>query len=187
MSQKTTIRDIASACGVAPSSVSRVLNNRAGEVGPETRQRILDTVRRMNYRPNQTLDIPSEVIHTLGIITSFSGVSWEQSGYFHSLIDSLLRVISEHHHNGLIYTAHIFNSEPQQSIRQYCDGRCDGLMLLAPFEGTPLAAALLERGFPLVQRIFSGGGNSQRGNRRSGESASGAVCGAHEKNCDWRK
>ena len=48
----TTLADIARALGVSKMTVSRAINNHP-EISPETRDRILEAARRMNYRPNQ--------------------------------------------------------------------------------------------------------------------------------------
>ncbi|MEP7074553.1 MAG: LacI family DNA-binding transcriptional regulator [Acidobacteriota bacterium] len=47
----TTLSDIAATIGVAPMTVSRVVN-RTGYVSAETRQKVLNAVKEMNYRPN---------------------------------------------------------------------------------------------------------------------------------------
>lgn len=156
MSAKPTIRDIAKSCGVAPSTVSRVLNNHPGEVGEETRQRILDVMRHMKYRTGQIHHTSVGKTYTLGIISGISGADYYHEGYFHSLIDSLLGVIAEYQQNGLIFAPHIFHDAPQQSIRSYCDGRCDGLLVMAPGLESLLVKSLRERGFPLVLIGLSG-------------------------------
>lgn len=46
-----TIRDVARTAGVSRQTVSRVLNSR-GEITPATRQRVLDVIERLGYRPN---------------------------------------------------------------------------------------------------------------------------------------
>jgi len=48
----TTIADIARALGVSKMTVSRAINNHP-EISAETRARILEVARKMNYRPNQ--------------------------------------------------------------------------------------------------------------------------------------
>lgn len=49
-----TLRDVARQCGLSPSTVSGVLNNRANTwASLETRQRILDAAESLGYRPNQ--------------------------------------------------------------------------------------------------------------------------------------
>jgi LacI family transcriptional regulator len=48
---KLTIKEVAREAGVSTATISRVLNN-TGYVSSEARQRVLDTVDRLNYRPN---------------------------------------------------------------------------------------------------------------------------------------
>lgn len=49
----TNIKDIAKACGVAVSTVSRVLNDHP-DVAPETRSRVMDAVSALHYVPNNS-------------------------------------------------------------------------------------------------------------------------------------
>lgn len=50
--KRVTIKDIAKACGVSTTTVSRVLNNKVGCCSPETEKRILEAVAETNFRPN---------------------------------------------------------------------------------------------------------------------------------------
>ncbi|MEC5423128.1 LacI family DNA-binding transcriptional regulator [Virgibacillus sp. C22-A2] len=50
---KYTIKDIARETGYSISTVSRVLNNKSEGMTNETRQKILQTVAKLNYQPNQ--------------------------------------------------------------------------------------------------------------------------------------
>lgn len=50
--QKYTIGEIAEICNVSKATVSRVINQNPRGVGEETRQRILNTIQELNYRPN---------------------------------------------------------------------------------------------------------------------------------------
>src|ERR1043166_6592899 len=49
---RTTLADIARELGVSKMTVSRAINNHP-EISSDTRARVLETARRMNYRPNQ--------------------------------------------------------------------------------------------------------------------------------------
>src|SRR5262245_22408869 len=51
MQGKNTIQDIAAKAGVSRGTVSRVLNNHRS-VSAETRQRVLQVMEELNYRPN---------------------------------------------------------------------------------------------------------------------------------------
>lgn len=49
--KRPTIRDVARRAGVVPSTVSRVLNNYP-DVADQTRQRVLDAIQELGFRPN---------------------------------------------------------------------------------------------------------------------------------------
>jgi LacI family transcriptional regulator len=51
MTGRVTMSDVAEQAGVSLMTVSRVVNNK-GEVGPATRQRVLDIIERLGYRPS---------------------------------------------------------------------------------------------------------------------------------------
>jgi LacI family transcriptional regulator len=52
--KKTTLKDIARATGLAPNTISAILNNREYVwASTETRQRVLDTAKKLNYKPNK--------------------------------------------------------------------------------------------------------------------------------------
>jgi len=49
--RKTTIREVAQAAAVGVGTISRVLNS-SSQVSRETRERVLETIRRLGFRPN---------------------------------------------------------------------------------------------------------------------------------------
>lgn len=68
--KKVTIYDVARASGVSRQTVSRVINNRT-DVAPETRTRVMDVIRDLNYRPSavaQSLSRQKSFI--LGVVTA---------------------------------------------------------------------------------------------------------------------
>ena len=65
-----TIHDVARAAGVSPATVSRVLNTHEG-VSADLRERVLDAVRRLGYRPNsQARSLRTRATTVLGVIIS---------------------------------------------------------------------------------------------------------------------
>ncbi|MBZ0302773.1 MAG: LacI family transcriptional regulator [Anaerolineae bacterium] len=67
-----TIRDVAREAGVGVGTVSRVLNN-SPQVSPETRERVLDTIQQLGFRPNQLARQLSRGtrVRSLGVISPF--------------------------------------------------------------------------------------------------------------------
>jgi DNA-binding LacI/PurR family transcriptional regulator len=50
---RTTIRDVAAAVGLSPTTVSHALNGK-GRVDPATRERVAETAQQLGYRPDRT-------------------------------------------------------------------------------------------------------------------------------------
>ncbi len=68
MSRAPNIRDVARAAGVSYQTVSRVLNDSAS-IRPQTRQRVLDVIDRLGYRPNQAARaLVTSKSHVIGIL-----------------------------------------------------------------------------------------------------------------------
>lgn len=67
--RKTTIKDVAAAVGVSPTTVSLVLNNKSCRISEETRKNILNKAASMNYRPNQlAVSLISQKTNTIGLL-----------------------------------------------------------------------------------------------------------------------
>jgi DNA-binding LacI/PurR family transcriptional regulator len=146
-----TIRLVAKACNVSPMTVSHVLNGKAGEVSEETRERVLKVVREMGYRPAARKQTSAErKICTLGIVAGIPGDTLMLPGYYTEILTSLLRAADHAEQNVTLFTNSLLHTDSTRSLRVYCDGRCDGLVVIAPAIGSPLVKALEERGFPLV-------------------------------------
>ena len=66
--EMVTLKEIARACQVSPTTVSNILNGKP-KVSEETRQRVLKTVDKMGYRPNYIdQGMRNQKTSTLGII-----------------------------------------------------------------------------------------------------------------------
>ncbi|MCA9893313.1 MAG: LacI family DNA-binding transcriptional regulator, partial [Anaerolineae bacterium] len=51
--QTITQTDVAELAGVSRSIVSYVINNGPRQVAPETRERVLEAIKQLEYRPNK--------------------------------------------------------------------------------------------------------------------------------------
>lgn len=66
--QIASISDIAKALGIAPSTVSRALNNHP-DIGADTRERVHSYAKKVNYRPNAlALSLKNQRSSTIGIV-----------------------------------------------------------------------------------------------------------------------
>jgi LacI family transcriptional regulator len=68
---KTTIVDIAKACGVSPATVSLSLSNRPSRVSAETRKKVLEAAQALQYTPNYAaVSLVTKRTRLIGIIIS---------------------------------------------------------------------------------------------------------------------
>ncbi len=68
MTHRITMADVAHEAGVSLMTISRVVNNK-GEVSPATRQRVLDVIERLGYRPSGIArSLATQRTGTLGLV-----------------------------------------------------------------------------------------------------------------------
>jgi DNA-binding LacI/PurR family transcriptional regulator len=98
---KTTIRDVAAAAGVSRQTISRVLNDKP-DVAEETRQRVLEVIERLGYRPSIiarsltqgrscTLGVVSYGVQYFGPSHTLAGIEQEANELGYTLLLSLTR------------------------------------------------------------------------------------------------
>jgi LacI family transcriptional regulator len=98
---KITIRDVAAMAGVSRQTVSRVLNNKP-DVAPETRQRILEVIEELEYRPSSiarsltqgrsfTLGVASYGVQYFGPSHTLVGIEYQANELGYTLLLSLMR------------------------------------------------------------------------------------------------
>ena len=127
MSDKKTysISEIAQICGVSKATVSRVINNVSQGVGPETREKVLRTVRELNYRPNALArSVATSKSGTIGLIIP------DISNFFYPKI---VRGVTDYM-DSCGYSVIVANSDydPQREAQQLLrlvDRRVDGILL----------------------------------------------------------
>lgn len=148
----TSIAEIAQICGVSKATVSRVINNIPQGVGPETREKVLKTIRELNYRPNALArSVATSKSGTIGLIIP------DVSNFFYPKI---IRGVTDYM-DSCGYSVIVANSdydpdrEAQQLLR-LVDRRVDGILLcsgvsnkdfLRDFRKHNIPLALLGRNF----------------------------------------
>jgi LacI family transcriptional regulator len=147
-----SIRDVAQACGVSPMTVSYVINDRTDRVSAETRERVLRAIRELGYRPAAPRrKHRTHTGFTVGLVTGTKMHSLRTPGYSGDLTQGVFEATETHGcHLTLFHQSLFHHHDFAWSLRAYCDGYCDGLIVMAPFIGNPMVPALLERGFPTM-------------------------------------
>lgn len=126
MSKKVTIYDVATEAGVSLATVSRVING-SNVVKPKTRDKVLETIQRLDFKPNQI---------ARGLATSKTttiAVVFPQSLFAHvkDMIGGIGDTSRRLDYNVSIYTTDdIGDGDPSQSvIEKVVKSRADGVVL----------------------------------------------------------
>ncbi len=146
-----TIKDVAQASGVTPMTVWSVLSNRPDRVGAQTRERVLRAVRETGYKPRPAKRATERGhMNTIGVLTGGGYYGLSAPGYMHQILDGIIAAAAPARQHLTLFETSPFYEDAAHSIRAYCDGRCDGLLIMPPFSTHEIMPALVERGFPFV-------------------------------------
>lgn len=139
--RKITIKDVAREAGVSISTVSNALNN-VNVLNPDTKERVLEVARRLNYTPN--LNGRNLKTQATGVLGLFLGAI--RGPYYGELSDSIYRACRD---NG--YELEIFlSSDPRHIMTNILGHRVDGAIILNSAIESPQEEILKDQQIPTV-------------------------------------
>ncbi len=153
--RRPTIDDVARKAGVGKATVSAVLNGRSrhARISADTARRVMEAARELEYRPNQLARmLVRRKADILAVVfqRGYFFLSW--SSFTAEVMRGVSSAAVELGYDLMLHTRDVADRGEADVLT---DGRIDGALLLRD-QGDPLAAELLERGFPFV-RFFSKG------------------------------
>ncbi len=132
-SRAATLADVGRAAGVSAMAVSAVLNGAktSSRISPETRARIRAAAQRLNYRPNAAARaLAARRMHTIGVAMVVD--AGELNTYFLEVFNGVLEAAAEREQNTTVFALHDWQKDATTRLPKFCDGRIDGLILMAP-------------------------------------------------------
>jgi LacI family transcriptional regulator len=137
-----TMEDIARQLNISVSTVSRSFT-RSDLVNPETRQRVKEICRKLNYRPNlNARAIATRKTHVIGLVARNISLIYEFENFAYNL-ENLL------HENGYTLQIELGHSDPKREVKiveTMLDRLVDGIILCSrSYEDTIEAIELLSR------------------------------------------
>lgn len=113
-------------------AASAVLNGAktSSRISDETRQRILEAATRLRYRPNATARaLVQRRMNTIGVASA----AWEggPNSYALELVTGILEASGQEEQNVTMFTLRNWDKDVER-VHGWCDGRVDGIILLAP-------------------------------------------------------
>lgn len=144
-----TIRDVAKLCGISHMTVSNVLN-RPELVAEETKQRVLQAVKELNYTPNAIArGLIRGQMDTYGTILPPLFESPLTHPYFALVLDGFMIAAIKLEKNVTVYTGATWQDEISVASRLK-DGRCDGLLAISPNVNSRILEMIAEYHIPVV-------------------------------------
>ncbi|HET7537378.1 MAG TPA: LacI family DNA-binding transcriptional regulator [Candidatus Didemnitutus sp.] len=127
-----TLADVGRAAGVSAMAASAVLNGAqtSSRISDATRARILKAAAKLQYRPNAAARaLANRRMQTLGVaaVVESGGIN----PYFMEVLNGILEAAARHEQNITVFALHDWSRDATR-IQDFCDGRIDGLILLAP-------------------------------------------------------
>lgn len=119
-----TIYDVSQLAGVSLATVSRVINKNTN-VGDKTRQKVLDAMEKLGYRPNTfAQSLASSCSNSVGVLVS--QLDGPYYGPMMAEIEAALRAENKH---VIIAVGHSDASQEKDSVEFLLDRGCDALIL----------------------------------------------------------
>lgn len=145
-----TIKDVAKAAGVSPSTVTRVIQNKS-TISDETKKRVRKAMKELNYHPNlNARSLVSSYTQVIGLVLPDDSDAFYQNPFFPSVLRGIAQVASENHYAIQIATGKDAK-ERLNAISQMVYGkRVDGLIFLYAQEDDPLVNLVVEEQFPFL-------------------------------------
>ena len=141
-----TLKDVAKETGLTVSTVSRVLNNR-GYISEETRKKVYEAMKKLNYRPNEVArSLSKQTTNTIGVI-----VPHIRHPYFAELISNLESQAYHHGHKILLFNSQEKNEKEWEYMEMCTSNRvagvilCSGTVGVEKFTGLNVPLITIER------------------------------------------
>lgn len=141
-----TLKDVAKETGLTVSTVSRVLNNR-GYISDETRQKVYDAMKKLNYQPNEVArSLSKQTTNTIGVI-----VPHIRHPYFAELISNLENQAYINKYKILLFNSQEKNEKEWEYLEMCSSNRvagiilCSGTVGVEEFQGLNVPLITIER------------------------------------------
>ncbi len=145
--KKTQLEDVAAALGLSKSTVSRAISGK-GRISAETRERVLECIKELNYRPNIIAKSLSESrTYNIGVVIPMDSNDAE-APFFQTCITGIVRECAEKNYDAVIIGTD--KNDLSQLIRVVENRKVDGVIITRPLADNSMEKLLCESGMPFI-------------------------------------
>lgn len=129
--KRVTIQDVATAVGVSRQTVSRVINHK-GDVADDTRQRVLEAIENLGYRPNLAArGLTNHRTHTVGLIIPYTPEYFFYDPHLMAFMCGVDQVAIQRDYNLLLSTAQQHSTNTEMAYERLIQaGYVDGVVVV---------------------------------------------------------
>lgn len=140
------IKYIAELLNISTSTVSRAFRN-THDINPETKDRVLDLAKSLNYKPNPSAAaLASGSTKTIGVI-----IPSVQNFYFSTVISGIQSKALSEGYNVILYISNDNPDDEERLLENISLGHIDGLLIsLSSEKNIPYFERLIQAKFPVV-------------------------------------
>lgn len=143
--KRASLRDVASAANTSIATVSRVLNN-TGYFSEESRQRVLEAVKMLNYQPNlRAKALRQRYSHTIGLL-----IPNLLNAYYTALADDISWLLNKEGYQLLLSSTRDDVEIERSALRQLIGHDVDGLIWVPTAPDEELLTSLYTQHIPTV-------------------------------------
>ncbi|MCA0971494.1 LacI family DNA-binding transcriptional regulator [Halobacillus litoralis] len=145
-----TIKDVAKAAGVAPSTVSRVIADHP-RISLSTKKRVKKAMKEMGYHPNANArSLANKSSQSIGVVMPAGADNALQNPFFPEVLRGISRIAHSMDYSLLLNTGETDKEILEGVQRMVHSNRTDGIILLYSQLDDPVVNFLLEYDFPFV-------------------------------------
>ncbi|WP_101843456.1 LacI family DNA-binding transcriptional regulator [Halobacillus sp. Marseille-P3879] len=145
-----TIKEVAKAAGVAPSTVSRVIADNP-RISPATKKKVKKAMKEMGYHPNANArGLANRSTQSLGVVMPSGTNKALQNPFFPEVLRGISTVAHKLDYSILLSTGEKDTEILEGIQRMVYANRVDGIILLYSQVNDPVLHFLLEKDFPFV-------------------------------------
>ena len=142
---KASMRDVAKHANVSVATVSHVINE-TRFVAEDTRQRVLDSIQKLDYSPDATArSFKTGRKNLIGFI-----VPDIANEYFSTIIEEVESIIAKENYKLIIANTKETKSREIENVRVFTSGIVDGLIIASTMDNYEELEKYLPKGFPTV-------------------------------------
>ncbi len=145
-----SIYEVAAEAKMSIATVSRVLSGRPVQVAVATQKRVREAARRLEYHPSGVArGLARGRMNTIGLVLYYEQPSVTSDPYLGPCLDGILSVHKREHQNTILFNKSSW-AEALEHLPSFCNGYCDGLMVILPRTDSAIVDALARLKFPFL-------------------------------------